>query len=353
MSTELTTIRSRRRSNTSAEERRNSCWGIRSEAYKVWSDRLQSQPNVRRISELLDRYLLEVTPTKALRTQADEPGYVARLKPVFGHMDLEDMEPQYIYQYFDKRKDQTKDKEGNLKANRTVKTQARNEIKLLSHAFTKAVEWGYLKRHPFKKEVRLDGERGQKARDRYIEDWEIAEALALRPMRKRGSIRMIQGYIRLKRVTGLRMTDMLWLKPSDAQDDGIHVHVVKTRNSTGRKQIFTWLDEDGNDTGRRAAWLACLTTRPLDIAPWIFCTDEGEPYVDPKTWRTTSFNSIWKRFMGRLLKETKVTERFAERDIRAKVGSDAETLEKARHILGNATVAITRKHYRRKPDIVR
>ena len=57
--------------------------------------------------------------------------------------------------------------------------------------------------------------------------------------------------------------------------------------------------------------------------------------------------------MGRLLKETKVTERFAERDIRTKVGSDAETLEKARHILGNATVAITRKHYRRKPDIVR
>jgi hypothetical protein len=46
-------------------------------------------------------------------------------------------------------------------------------------------------------------------------------------------------------------------------------------------------------------------------------------------------------------------ERSAERDIRAKVGSDAETLEKTRHILGNATVAISRKHYRRKPDIVR
>jgi len=45
-------------------------------------------------------------------------------------------------------------------------------------------------------------------------------------------------------------------------------------------------------------------------------------------------------------------ERFAERDIRAKVGSDAATLEKARHILGNATVQITRNHYRRRPDIV-
>ena len=47
---------------------------------------------------------------------------------------------------------------------------------------------------------------------------------------------------------------------------------------------------------------------------------------------------VWKRFMGRLLKETRVQEHFAERDIRAKVGSDAETLEEARHILGNATV---------------
>lgn len=32
------------------------------------------------------------------RTQADESGYVARLKQVFGYMDLEDMEPQYIYE---------------------------------------------------------------------------------------------------------------------------------------------------------------------------------------------------------------------------------------------------------------
>jgi hypothetical protein len=67
--------------------------------------------------------------------------------------------------------------------------------------------------------------------------------------------------------------------------------------------------------------------RPLDIAHWVFCTDEGECYVE-ENGRTTNFNSVWKRFMDRLLKETRVTERFAERDIRAKVASDAETLEK-------------------------
>jgi hypothetical protein len=91
----------------------------------------------------------------------------------------------------------------------------------------------------------------------------------------------------------------------------------------------------------------------LDIAPWLFCADEGDCYVDEETWRTPSFNSAWKRFMDRLLKKTRVQERFAERDIRVKVGSDAETLEEARHILGNATIKITRKHYRRKPDVVR
>jgi len=43
--------------------------------------------------------------------------------------------------------------------------------------------------------------------------------------------------------------------------------------------------------------------------------------------RSTSFNSVWKRFMDRVLKETKVTERFAERDLRAKAASDANDAE--------------------------
>jgi hypothetical protein len=146
------------------------------DAYGIWADRLKARIEVRRIEQLLDRYLLEVTPTKAKRTQADEPGYAAHLKRCFGHMRLQDIEPQHIYQYFDRRKDQTKDKEGNLAKSRQAKTQSRNELQMLSHAFTKAAEWGYIRAHPYKKEVRLDKERGQKARDRYIEDWVLTVA---------------------------------------------------------------------------------------------------------------------------------------------------------------------------------
>jgi hypothetical protein len=338
------------------------------EAAKKWGDRMQTvdpeaaKPNlkigelkpIRTVSDLLDRYLLEVTPQKALRTQQDEPGYAAKLRPIFGKMRPQDIEPQYIYKYFDDRRDQTKDEEGNL-ANpaRKAKTQARNELKLLSHALTKAVEWGVIKAHPTKKEVRLDKERGQKARDRYIEDWERDEALKLKPMRKAGSVRMCQAYMVLKEHTGLRQIDLLLLKVSAARPDGILVHVSKTRHSTGRKQLFSWCDKDGKDNGLRAAWDRCLDARPVDIAPWVFCTDEGKCYIDEKTGKPTSFNSVWKRFMDRVLKETKLEVRFAERDIRAKTGSDLETTAEAQHKLGNETARITRKHYRRKPDIVR
>jgi integrase len=102
----------------------------------------------------------------------------------------------------------------------------------LSHALTKAVEWGYIDRHPFKGEVRLKGE---KARTRYVEDWEVVECLSLKPLRKTGSVLAAQAYIRLKPLTGMRRGDMLRLTMSDLQDDGIHVQPGKTENTTGKR----------------------------------------------------------------------------------------------------------------------
>jgi integrase len=62
---------------------------------------------------------------------------------------------------------------------------------------------------------------------------------------------------------------------------------------------------------------------------------------------------MWKRFMARLLKETKIKERFTEHDLRAKCASDAESLERARQLLGHADSKITERVYRRKPETVR
>ena len=45
---------------------------------------------------------------------------------------------------------------------------------------------------------------------------------------------------------------------------------------------------------------------------------------------------MWQRFMDRVLAETKVKERFTEHDLRAKVASDAASLDKARALFQHA-----------------
>ena len=79
-----------------------------------------------------------------------------------------------------------------------------------------------------------------------------------------------------------------------------------------------------------------MAARPKDIAPHVFCTNQGEGYFNEATGRASGFSSVWQRFMTRVVKETGIPK-FAG-DLRAKVGSDAETLERARRILGHADV---------------
>jgi hypothetical protein len=103
-----------------------------------------------------------------------------------------DVLPRHIYKYVD-----TRVSKGGEKSRAT----GLYEIRVFRHVFTKAVEWGILNRHPFKGEVHL---RGLQARDRYVEDCEITQALALKPKRNSGSVLMIQAYMRLKLLIGIR-----------------------------------------------------------------------------------------------------------------------------------------------------
>lgn len=52
-----------------------------------------------------------------------------------------------------------------------------------------------------------------------------------------------------------------------------------------------------------------LIARPIDIAPWLFCTKRGKSYFNEETGQATGRDSIWQRFMSRLLAETKVIQR--------------------------------------------
>ena len=110
------------------------------EAYRALSTITEAKKDRKTIAHLLDRYIIEVLPTKAPGTIRSQSPQAEILRKILGENSIDAIEPQHVYQYIDER---------------PSKISATKEIKLLSHAYTKAVEWGYIKMHPFKGEVRI------------------------------------------------------------------------------------------------------------------------------------------------------------------------------------------------------
>lgn len=312
------------------------------EAYKTWADRIGHLEVAQNIGQLLDRYALQVVPTKAVTTQTHNLICIPRLRKVFGDMPLTAIKPRHIYLYIDKRSAKSTDPEtGRVSGGRTI---AMREVEVLSHALTKAVEWGYIDRHPFKDEVRLEG---TAPRNRYVEDWEVIACLALDSRRKKGSVRAIQAYVRIKLMTGMGRGDLLRLKPAEHfREDGIHIQRHKTANSSGKRTIYEWTPE------LRAATQEAIAARPA-LSPFLFCKRDGHGYFDETTGEAHGWDSMWQRFMERVMAETDVKEKFTEHDLRAKCGSDATSLEHARALLSHADSKTTNAIYRRKPEVVK
>jgi integrase len=172
--------------------------------------------------------------------------------------------------------------------------------------------------------------------------------LSLPSRRKKGSVLACQAHIRLKLLTGLARSDLLRLREGEhLRDDGIHVTRHKTAQSTGKTTIY----EYAAVPERREAVRQAKLVRPV-LSPFLFCNRDGDGYIDEETGESHGFDSMWQRFMSRIMQETKVTKRFTEHDLRAKAGSDAESLEKARALLQHADSRTTQRIYRRKPERV-
>ena len=301
------------------------------EAHRTWAARVElNARELRTIGDLLERYQLREVPAKAPGTQRGNLDAIRRLTAVFGMFPILDFRPHHAYGYRDRR-------------GKTAPTAANRELEVLSHAFTKAIEWGVpLETHPmiggkFRKLPRP-------ARDRYVEDTEIIAALSIEPTRKRGSVLMCQAYIRLKLLTGFRRTDLLRLRMSDLREDGIHVRPSKTAKTSGVRSFREWNDR------LRAVVEQCKAARPVHISPFVFCNRDGEPYQ--KDGKANGFDSVWQRFMDRVVRETGIA-RFQERDLRAKCATDADSLAHAQALLDHASAATTKRIYRRRPERVK
>ena len=90
-----------------------------SEAYRVWTAKLEIYSDVQNMGNFLDRYAHEVIPLKAPRTQASNLASIRKLKSVFGEMPIEAVKSKHGYQFKDIRC-----KQGKTAANRDIEVDS-------------------------------------------------------------------------------------------------------------------------------------------------------------------------------------------------------------------------------------
>lgn len=288
------------------------------EAHRVYAMRQEFLGSVHTMAQLCDRYAIEVMPLKAPATQKSNQYSLKRIRRVFADNPVDAIKPQHIYQYRDRMGKDESHKKANL------------DLEVLSHLFTKAIEWGARGDHPMagKKVVKYS----LKARKRYVSDDELVGFAATLPAKW-------QLFVSLAVWTGRRKAELLNLKRSDLTDRGILFHNVKR---DGDSFVVGWTDE------LRVIVDGILKHRERVSALHLFHTREGQPYIRDDG-SASGFDSIWQRYMRRWADSG--NERFTLHDLRAKRASDL-TLDQAQALLRHTTASMTQKTYRRKADVV-
>ena len=155
-----------------------------------------------------DRYLKEVVPSKAPRTQKDN---IAELDSLLKYFDnppapINDIQPVHIREYLDWR-------------GKSAQTRANRERALFSHIFNKAREWGYTSNENPCRGVRGFKETG---RDVYVSDevfWRLFEFADTH----------IKDIIMVAYLIGQRVADVLKIKITDIQDGALWIEQNKVK----------------------------------------------------------------------------------------------------------------------------
>ncbi|MDC8446473.1 MAG: integrase [Nitrosomonas sp.] len=179
-------------------------------AIKKWAElemETSDQPAQRiTFKHAADRYLKEVIPTKAPRTQKDNLIELEWLMLFFGNppAPLDEIEPIHIRQYLDQRQ---------------AKTRANREKALFSHIWNKAREWGYTNLPNPCAGIKGHKEKGRK--EIYIEDetYRAVYQTASTPLRDA---------MDLAYLTGQRPSDVLKMMETDITDGALNIKQNKT-----------------------------------------------------------------------------------------------------------------------------
>ena len=279
------------------------------------------------INRALDKYVAEVLPRKAASTRRINKISIVRIRVAFGKSHPLSVTTPDIFAY----RDIVGESNGQKSAN--------NDVEVISHLFSKLIEWGVIENHQHP--VRgMAIKFSRPDRDRYVEHTEIVEAMKV-------ANAMLQIYIPFKLKTGLDKSTILRITNEDVTEEGIYYRRRKlARHDSAKKpkrKLIPWDDE-------LRSLRAALQTLHKRKGPNLFSTRAGKPYID-EDGDTSGFNSIWQRFMKKVLDQTEVTERFTEHDLRAKNASDEDDEGIASKRMDHTNQNTTNRVYRRKAEI--
>lgn len=294
------------------------------EAFRAYQER-HAEVARGTVASLMQRYIAEVLPRKAPRTQQDNLTEARNLLGFFGQMQAEAVEPIHVAQYL-----RLRGKAAPVRANR--------EKALLSHLYTIAMtEWGEVKHNPC-----LGVHRNTEApKDRYVTHRELESFCSVANPIVRLWARMIY---RL----GQRPKDVLQLRRSQVTDDGIFVRQGKTDEPV----LVEWT------AGLREDYEAVLALErisarkdkvlhPAPITPDdpIFRTRYGDAYT------YDGMAAMFKRATRKALEKGLLHESFSPHDLRAKAASDTDAAGgDAQQLLGHRRRSTTDIYLRKRRD---
>ncbi len=293
------------------------------EALRAFADRMEIQTSDK-LSSLIDRYRLEEWPKLSHSAQQNYRQSLDRLREVMGDNPVRLIVPRVVYQHMD--------------AVAKVKSMqvANQDLKVLNRVLDLAVRWGVVDRHPIKGQVKAYGLRDglRKARERYVTDEELAEW-------QRVASRQQRAFAALILLTGIRKSDCLRLMERHVGETTLAVPIAKT----GKEIEFEMTD------ALRAAIAEARACKPR-LSLYLLPNRRGQCYVNDKG-ESKSWDGQWALAMSKALDGTELEASFTMHDLRAKVGSDADSDTRAQELLDHASAAVTRQHYRRKRQTIK
>lgn len=303
-------------------------------AFLTWSQKIHANTTPLTMADLLDRYAAEVVPTKGKKTQTSNLQSIARLRAANGAIPVSEYRSHMAYQYRDAVARAKSQKIANL------------DLEVLSHAFTKAFEWGAdITEHPIKGKVTKFT---MFARERYVTDEELKHFLSV-------ANPFLKAYVPLKLATGKDQSMVLAIKMQDIREDALYFpkrFKIEGKSKSAKASLMPF-EHNGQSTGLREVLDSVLAWRKKAVkieSEYLFVARTGKPYFDGEN--NSAFKSMWQRAMRKALEETELEESFTEHDLCSKTASDVETVEEAARLRGHTNTRTTEENYRVKPNVV-